>query len=494
MPYDEPVQQVQVSRVFDKIRDAAGPFLTEAQREAILASGQTIPGRRHIVNSGSTRSTKTYSIIQFCIGMALQNPGLQVAFIRAKLTWLRKSAYKDFVNVMRMMGLWDSNCMNKSDWEYTFDNGSQIFFIGLDQDAGFAKAHGLKTDIAFLNEITELGYEHVRQIDIRCTWLMLYDFNPNCPSDYWIYTRVLSQANAVHIHSTYKDNKWLERRIVETIESYEPTPENITRGTADETFWKIYGLGLQGIVKGLIFPNFRIVKDFPDKVEKPGYAMDFGFTNDPTTLLFCGQTPGNLWFDEMLYERDLVNLCVPNNPTIRSIEGELMRLHVRKNLPIYADSAEPKSIRDIQNAGFRMEAVTKGPGSVVAGIIAMKRFTINVTERSMNFITELQNYKWKDKTGSDGDAFVNEPVGAFDHLCDPARYYTVMCEPGSLITKSYADLMHVKVAGRASSKFDQFGAGDEEDERVTQEWARSLGCGANGFHDFGLSEQHNIPR
>ena len=69
-----------------------------------------------------------------------------------------------------------------------------------------------------------------------------------------------------------------------------------------------------------------------------------------------------------------------------------------------------------------------------------------------------------------------------------------MCEPGSLITKSYADLMHVKVAGRASSKFDQFGAGDEEDERVTQEWARSLGCGANGFHDFGLSEQHNIPR
>jgi len=468
------ILNVLTSKVFRKIKEAAGPYLTEEERNARIARGETMSEVRHIVLSGSSRSTKTYSALQFIISCCLANPGLQCAIIRAKLTWLRKTVFKDFVKIMHMAGLWDPSRMNRSEWEYTFDNGSQISFIGMDQDAGFAKVHGMKTDLAFYNEITELSYDHVRQVDIRNTWLQIYDFNPNCPERYWIYERILSQTGkAVHIHSTYKDNPFLERRVVESIEAYEPTPANIARGTADKTFWDIYGLGVRGTISGLVFTNWRMVKDLPDKLDKPGYGMDFGFTNDPTTLTFCGQTPGEIWVDELIYERDLVNLCVPNNPGIRSIEGEMLRLKVKKTLPMYCESAEPKTVRDMQNAGFNAIPVVKGPGSVVAGITGMKRFRLNVTERSIHIIAELGNYKWKDQKGSLGEAFVNEPVDAWNHCLDGIRYYVMSCEPGScMVEQGRTEMLPIRVGrGVASRKYDMYqGPDNEEGQEAHRRW------------------------
>jgi phage terminase large subunit len=479
--------KIGVSRIYTKIKNAVRPRISNKDADAILKSGRKLPGYRYIVNSGSTRSTKTWSIWQWIIEQCVTYPKLRVVVVRAKLAWLRKTAYKDFVEIMLRQGLWNDTCMNKGEWEYTFPNGSNIVFTGLDQDSGFMKAHGTPSDILYCNEITELGWSRVQQLEVRNTWICIFDFNPNCPTSFWIYTEILNRVDdAILIHSTYKDNPWLPIAIVRSIEAYEPTEENIARGTADEMFWRIYGLGLQGVIKGLIYPNIKIVKGFPDKITSPGYALDWGFTNDPTTLCFYGMTPGNIWMDQMLYETGLVNLAMPSNPGIRSIEGEFLRLGVKRELPIYCDGAEPKSVADLRNAGYNAIGVAGSGKAIIPGIQSVKRFNINVTERSLEGIIEFNNYKWKDLKGNEGEAFINEPVDAFNHVLDGLRYYCMSVEPGSFLTMSHTDAMSVSIPKRRS-RIDSIMDEDIEEDR--RSWASSLGCNpddvSGGFRSLG---------
>ena len=91
------------------------------------------------------------------------------------------------------------------------------------------------------------------------------------------------------------------------------------------------------------------------------------------------------------------------------------------HLKVIADSADPRLIQEIANAGIRIYPVEKGQGSVIAGIEKAKELNIYVTERSYNLQKELRNYVWdKDKDGR----YINVPAdGQADHLCDAFRYY-----------------------------------------------------------------------
>ena len=53
-----------------------------------------------------------------------------------------------------------------------------------------------------------------------------------------------------------------------------------------------------------------------------------------------------------------------------------------KDVPVYADSAEPKSIRTLQLAGITIKGVTKGRDSINYGIDVMQREEYLVTSNS----------------------------------------------------------------------------------------------------------------
>ena len=87
--------------------------------------------------------------------------------------------------------------------------------------------------------------------------------------------------------------------------------------------------------------------------------------------------------------------------------------------PIIADSAEPKSIKEIRGFGLNVQPAIKGPDSVRAGIGYMKRSGFQVTASSSNAIKELRNYKYhEDRDGR----ITNVPVDKFNHFIDAARY------------------------------------------------------------------------
>ena len=114
--------------------------------------------------------------------------------------------------------------------------------------------------------------------------------------------------------------------------------------------------------------------------------------------------------NELVYQTRLTN---------GEIINKLKLLEVKSNQCIVADSAEPKSIQDVNNAGFWIEAARKGPDSIKNSIDRLQEYQIFVTSQSMNLIKELRQYRWaKDKEGKS----LNAPEDIMNHAIDALRY------------------------------------------------------------------------
>jgi len=86
---------------------------------------------------------------------------------------------------------------------------------------------------------------------------------------------------------------------------------------------------------------------------------------------------------------------------------------------IISESADPRLIQEIHNAGIYIIPVEKFPGSIEAGITKMLEYKICVTKNSYNIIKELKNYTYQqDKDGK----WLNRPIDAFNHAIDAIRY------------------------------------------------------------------------
>lgn len=384
------------------------------------------------VLEGGSRSSKTHSIIQFWIKYAQINVGRnkRVIVSRLKATWLTATVLKDFIDILKDYGLYDKKNHNKSTGAgiyKLFD--TEFWFLGLDDEQ---RIHGMKSDAFWINEAVEASFDDYAQLMQRCSGFAILDYNPSY-DEHWIYEKVCKRPKTCYMHSTMLDNPLIPLNAKEQILSYEPTPENILNGTADRRKWQIYGLGKRASIEGLIFDNWTIIKEMPDWVPRRGYGQDFGFTNDPTAILDCAFADNALYLDELCYKT-------------RMETGDIIKFH--KELPvkrrIMSESADPRMISEIRNAGIDIWGVQKPPGSVMAGISVMKGYKIYVTERSLNVIRELKNYTYMfdEKTNK----YINEPAkGQDDHTMDASRYWVYGELMGRVIQNnlsSYAGIFH----------------------------------------------------
>ena len=354
--------------------------------------------KRYVVNQGSTRSSKTYSILQVLICKALSSDyPLTISIVRKTLPALKKSVLRDFIAILNSMDLYDESQHNKSDNVYELNN-SIFEFYSIDNSQ---KYRGSKRDYLFCNESNELNFEDIFQLQIRTTKQIFLDFNPS-DNQHWIYNLIDERSDEVDfIKSTYKDNTFLEQSIVEEIEKLKFT---------DPDYYRIYALGERGTSRDIIF-QYTEVEDIPvDKAKLIGCGMDFGFTNDPTTLVEVWKDENNLYLNELIYEKGLTN---------DQIAKLMFEMGVTRYTDIVADSAEPKSIAELQKYGLKVRPAAKGKDSIQNGIDILRRHRIHVTKQSTNLIMELNRYKWaKDSSGN----LLNTPVGLWDHAIDAVRY------------------------------------------------------------------------
>ena len=348
-----------------------------------------------VVNQGGTRSGKTYSLLQLLIVKSFRVRGKVFSIVRKSLPSLKMTAYRDFFEILNKYDLYSESNHNKSDYTYNL-NGNLFEFISLDQPQ---KKRGARRDVLFCNEANELTWEDFFQLLVRTTDKIYIDYNPS-DSYHWIYDRLLTRDDVTYIQSTYRDNPFLDKSIVDEIERL--------RGT-DDDYWRIYGLGERGASRATIF-QFKIAEEAKGKIISLG--MDFGFTNDPTSLVRVYLDGENLYIQELLYHTNLTN---------QDIAQKLTELGLTRFDEIWADSAEPKSIEELHRMGWNVKPTAKGADSIMAGIDILKRYKIHITKDSKNLIREMQNYKWQeDKNGN----LLNKPIDAFNHAIDATRYAT----------------------------------------------------------------------
>jgi len=360
--------------------------------------------KKIVVEQGGTRSGKTYNILLFIIfHYCTHNKNKIVTICRKTFPSLRATVLRDFLQILNHYQVYRDEFHNKSNSEYHLF-GNLVEFTSLDQSQ---KIRGRKRDLLFINEGNELYWEDWQQLIFRTQERIILDFNPS-DEYHWIYDNVITREDCAFYKTTYLDNPFLEDVIRDEIERLKET---------DDQYWQIYGLGERASSINTIF-KYAEVNKIPEDAKLIAYGMDFGYSNDPTTLVSVFVMEHNLYIKEHLYRTQM---------TTQDINKFLREQNLLSN-PIYADSAEPRLIAELRRMGHNIFPSLKGKDSVNAGIDLLKRYKLHITSDSNNAIQEFRNYKWKeDRSGK----LINVPEDKHNHIIDPCRYatYSILSRP-----------------------------------------------------------------
>lgn len=389
---------------------------------------------------GSAKSTSLaqYFIIQLCNG-----DGFRRAIFRKTLASMKATTYILLKDILFDWGIPYEE--NKTDHIFTIKNKdgtvNTLSYLGLDDPE---KIKGAEFKEVWLEEVTDFNIADYKQLRIRLSRtrddvVMYMSYNP-IASEHWVIKKVAEKApadpNILYHHSTYKDNiRFLSQSFIDELEDLINT---------DENFYRIYTLGLPGILKGQIFKNWK----FEDPEVWPTgyksgmhfYGIDFGF-NAPMAMCEMWYYDGEYYIKELLYERGL---------TTNDLLGRMEGMGISKTDTIYCDSAEPDRIQELCDSGYNAD---KSKKDVKAGIDCVKGCKIHIDATcSPNIQKEVNNYKWKET--KDGES-LDEPVKAFDHQMDCIRYPiftapTEPIEPAHAVSK--AQMSRPSFSGFASSR------------------------------------------
>lgn len=371
---------------------------------------------------GGTSAGKTFGILPILIDRAIKSPGLSISVVSESIPHLKKGAIKDFKSIMLATGRWRDEAYNKTDRVYTFANGSYVEFFSADSEG---RVRGPRRNVLYINECNNIAFDTYYQLAIRTDQEIWLDYNPS--NEFWVHTELADDPDAEFLILTYKDNEALSASIVREIEKNRAKAfhdeslqgealfaESNIKSSYWANWWKVYGLGLLGSLEGVIFSNWSQIASVPPAARLLAYGQDFGFSTDPAALVALYLHDGELILDELIYKRGMINA---------ELAREYKRLGVKNNVTIYADAAEPKSIKELSGYGFRIQEADKGKDSVNFGIDLLQAYPIRVTQSSLNLITELRSYTWeKDKkTG----LATNAPEDANNHAIDAVRYAAI---------------------------------------------------------------------
>ena len=354
--------------------------------------------KRTKIIQGGTAASKTYSILAVLINKAIQIPNLEISIVAESIPHLRRGALKDFLKILKWTNRYNENQFNKSLLTYQFKNGSSFEFFSADDSS---KLRGARRDILYINECNNVTFESYNELAIRTKKAVYLDFNP--ANEFWVHTELKDEPDADFIILTYKDNEALDKSIVEQIERNRAKAETSAYW---RNWWLVYGEGQVGSLEGVVFTNWKQIDIIPDNARLIGIGLDFGYTNDPTAIIEIYNYNGQRLVNELAFQTGMLN-------------SDIARL-LPKNVPVYADSAEPKSIEEIRRHGIQIKGVTKGKDSINYGIDVMQRQEYLVTAKSTNLIKELRSYTWdKDKQGTT----LNKPIDHYNHGIDALRYH-----------------------------------------------------------------------
>jgi phage terminase large subunit len=369
---------------------------------------------------GGSSSGKSVFLAQRCVFDLLQG-GRNYLVCRQIGRTIRGSVAQEIHKVINTWGMERLFTINKTDGTITASNGYQCVFTGLDDVEklkSITTARGIVTDI-WIEEATEIEPASFKQLDKRLrggsektTKRMILSFNPILQS-HWIYQEhfnsiIWADAQKEYhsdeisiLKTTYKDNRFLTKQDIKRLESEK-----------DGYYYQVYTLGNWGVLGNVIFTNWKVedLSGMTNQFTNHRHGLDFGFSSDPAALWVSHYDAKNktIYIYDEFYERGLTN--------------DLLATEIKKRIGsgyVICDSAEPKSIQELVNAGISAKSALKGKDSVNYGIQWLQQQTIIIDSRCVNARNEISTYHWKQD--KDGNA-IRQPAEKNNHLIDAMRY------------------------------------------------------------------------
>lgn len=362
---------------------------------------------------GGAGSGKSYFLASKLI-LDLLKKKQKLLIVRQVFASIRDSVYEEVLSAINRMGMGNLCVVSKSTLDINFLNGSKIIFKGADDERKLLSISGI--DMVWVEEASDITKELFNQLELRLRGgsqkkRYFLSFNP-ISATHWLKSEFFDnpREDSFVCHTTYKDNAFLDDDYIRNLEEMkERNPQK----------YQVYALGEWGTSTKLVYENWGIAPvDVSSLVRAHPYivsafGMDFGYVADPSTLVACLVDTKNMKlyiFDEM-YEHGLLN---------NKIAQKIMNMGYSKER-IIADSAEPKSIAELQSLGLkRVTGAKKGKDSIIHGVQYIMQFEIVVDPSCTNTINELRNYGYK-KDKSTGQ-YTNTPVDDYNHLLDALRY------------------------------------------------------------------------
>jgi phage terminase large subunit len=381
----------------------------ESWRYALLMGGR---------GNGRSGTASRYSISQL-----ISKEYTRGAIMRATREDIRTSCFGDIMDRLKEQNITDSFRITEND-----------MFIERGQNSlrahGFRASSGSLTarlksladyNFIWIEEAEEIGEEEFRKLDdtLRTTkgririvftlntpakshWIIKKWFNliPHQEAKGFYIPQLKDLKDTIFIGGTWKENEPnLEKHTIDRYQEY----KNYNPGY----YWQV----IEGLspdeVRGKIFTGWQQIDDVPPEARLEKFGVDYGWFPDPACAVAIYYWNGSYIIDELAYGNYLSN---------EFLAGKIKEVG---NATTIADSAEPKSIAEMNKYGISVLGAEKGKDSVNFRIKAASQKKIFVTRRSKNVWQSYENYAWKeDKDGNPR----NEPDHTWSHAMDAVTY------------------------------------------------------------------------
>lgn len=381
-------------------------------------------GYKYIINKGSSRSSKTVSLIQLMNDHCEAFANQRVVVWRDTTQSLSSTVWNDFRKLYA-----NRLHFTKQATPMHYPNGS----IFEPHYADFTNAHGLTQNWAWLNEPYKVDKDTFDAIDQRADKIFI-DYNPK--QSHWV-DELMKHDRAVVIHSTFEHNPFCNPEQKIKILSYEPYKrgsyevinealfyngqpisdnnqppphkENVRQNTANLYNWMVYGLGLKAEMPNKIYYGWGSCSraEYKDIDATEYFGFDFG-ASSPSAIVGAKWYDGTLYVDQkhygaIKYEDSYADVAIK-----AGVDGMVI-----------CDSAKPSIIGLLLQAGIHAIGANKKAGSVVQGIKNLQNVRVVLTAESDKTWSEFNGYEWEvDRYGLHTD----KPIKKDDHSMDALRY------------------------------------------------------------------------
>ena len=359
---------------------------------------------------GSAGSAKSYFITQKLIIRACREP-IKILVCRRTATTIRNTCFSLFKDILTKWQILPYVKVRETDFNIKFPNGSEIIFIGLDEETKLLSLNNI--GCIFIEECFEVPKNIVEQLNLRLrgstpNQQILMAFNP-ISKNHWLYDfcEVSPPNSFIFIHSTYKDNPFLNADyIAELEELYTRNPQKA----------RIFCEGEWGVdSEGLVITNWKIQTFDAMSLAASGLehraGIDLGWVDKSAII-------------DSLYDKQNKTIYVFNEfyksgCQLSELATAIRNMNLTKT-KLYVDAAEPRSIQFFKSEGINAYPCAKGKDSVKAGLMFLQDNLIIVNPSCKSLIMELENFSYI-KSKQTGE-YTEDTTHEWSHAIDALRY------------------------------------------------------------------------